>query len=295
MKNALDALQVILQTPVINTVVAPFLFIALITAIKAAAKIWRYGWVVLREIKSVFPKIGIKNAIFCGLFVIFVTNYGGWLALQVEYVETRYIDPVYVGQFAYSSDHVTAIYEQELRRHVDDYEFKIIQDSVRAMSLHFGCDSSAIYECAYPECGLNPFIIRSDGVAAGFIQFTNAGCESMPFKLSDVKEWCRTRNTRAMMSATRQYLQAARNGRQMRSGLDVYLAVFCPRELGSGTDAVLYNSGEAYRLNSGIDGWVMNHGRIYRSPAAVDGSITVGELGRWMEAKKINLIKKSVQ
>ena len=117
----------------------------------------------------------------------------------------------------------------------------------------------------------------------------------MPFKLSDVKEWCRNRNARAMMSATRQYLQAARNGRQMRSGLDVYLAVFCPRELGSGPDAVLYNSGAAYRLNSGIDGWVMNHGRIYRSPAAVDGSITVGELGRWMEAKKINLIKKSVQ
>ena len=295
MKNALDALQIILQTPVINTVVAPFLFIALVTATKAAAKIWRYGWVVLKEIKSVFPKIGIKNAIFCGLFVIFVTNYGGWLALQVEYIETRYIDPVYAGQFSYSSDHVTAIYEQELRRHVDDYEFKIIQDSVRAMCDLFGCDSSAIYECMLPECGMNPFVIRTDGIAAGPIQFTRIGCKDLPFDLDQIKKWCRERNTRALMSATRQYLVSRSNGHQIKTGLDVYVCVFAPGYLGSSPDAVLYNSGAAYRLNSGIDGWVLNEGRIYRNPAAVDGSITVRELGLWMTAKKINLIKSSLK
>lgn len=233
----------------------------------------------------------------CAIFTIFVWRGGGnWLALQLEFVETRYLDPVTTGEFeGYSPDHLTAIYEAELRRHVDEYEFRIIQDSVASMVRLFQCDSSAIYEAALPECSLDPFVIRKDGVAAGFIQFTNAGCSNMPFKLPDVKRWCYTRNAPAMMQATRIYLTAAKGNRPMKSGLDVYLAVFCPAKLGSGPDAVLYDSGLAYLMNANLDGWTNNNGRIYRSPSNVDGKITVGELGYWMTYHKIKLIKKHLK
>ena len=294
MSQISDILQIALESDLIRPFAAFALFILIVTAWKATGEVWRFGWQVLRKIKSLFPKIGFWNAVKCAIFVIFVSFKWQWLSLQIQYIETRYLNPVTSGEFSgYSSEKTTAIYEAELRRYVDDYEFRIIQDSVRAMSAMFGCDSSAIYECAYPECSLNPFVVRPDGVAAGFIQFTAAGCKDLPFNLATVKNWCYNRNARAMMSATRQYLQRAANGRQLKTGKDVYLAVFCPREIGSGPDAVLYDSGAAYEMNKFLDGWKIESGKIVRSPSAVDHRITAGELNLWMQYKKIQLIKRS--
>lgn len=289
-----DLIQIALESDIICPFAAFALFILIAVTWKATGEVWRFGWQVLRKIKSLFPKLTIWNAVKCAVFVIFVSFKWQWLSLQIQYIETKYINPVTSGEFSgYSSDKVTAIYEAELRRHVLDDEFRVIQDSVRAMSLQFGCDSSAIYECAYPECSLNPFVVRQDEVAAGFIQFTSLGCAGLPFNLATVKNWCYTRNAKAMMSATRQYLQRAANGRPLKTGKDIYLAVFCPSKIGSGPDAVLYDSGPAYEMNKQLDGWVLESGKIVRSPSAVDHRITAGELGLWMERKKIDLIKRS--
>lgn len=289
-----DILQIALESEAVRPFAAFALFILIAVTWNTTGEVWRFGWQVLRKIKSLFPKLTIWNAVKCAVFVIFVCAKWQWLSLQIQYIETRYLNPVTSGEFSgYSSDHVTAIYEAELRRHVLDDEFRIIQDSVRAMSAMFGCDSSAIYECAYPECSLNPFVVRPDGVAAGFIQFTGLGCKELPFNLATVKNWCYTRNARAMMSATRQYLQRAANGRQLKTGKDIYLAVFCPSKIGCGPDAVLYDSGPAYEMNKQLDGWCLESGKIVRSPAAVDHRITAGELDLWMQYKKIQLIKRS--
>ena len=62
-----------------------------------------------------------------------------------------------------------------------------------------GCSPLAIYEVAYSECGLNPFRIRDDGVAAGWIQFTTNGLPGIPTDgrqttLPEVKDACRRRD-----------------------------------------------------------------------------------------------------
>jgi len=288
-----DLIQIAIQTEAFRPFAAFLLFILIAIIWKATGEVWRFGWQVLRKIKSLFPKIVFWNAVKCAVFVIFVSFYWQWLSLQIQYIETRYLTPVTSGEFSgYSSDHVTAIYEAELRRHVLDDEFRIIQDSVRAMSLQFGCDSIAIYECAYPECSLNPFVVRQDGVAAGFIQFTGIGCNGLPFNLATVKNWCYNRNARAMMSATRQYLQRAANGRQLKTGKDVYLAIFCPSKIGKNDDTVLYDSGKAYSLNKYLDGWTEENGKIFRSPFSVDGKITIKELDLWRNYKKMQLMKR---
>jgi len=296
MTNFADLIQIALQTEAVRPFAALILFILIAVTWNTTGEVWRFCWQVLRKIKSLFPKIGFWNAVKCAVFVIFVSCYWQWLSLQIQYIETRYLNPVTSREFSgYSSDHVTAIYEAELRRHVDDYEFRIIQDSVRAMSLLFGCDSSAIYEAALPECGLNPFVIRRDGVAAGWIQFTNAGCKGLPFTLDHIKTWCKTRNTAAIMSATRQYLGSRSHNRHIKTGLDVYICVFAPAFLGCPAETAMYSAPSIeYQMNKSLDGWTVESGRIVRSPGAMDGKITVGELGLWMNYHKGQLIRKSL-
>jgi len=296
MTAATDFLQTLLNQP------DPFTFPGCIAAaliflilLKAVARTLKLAKQTLKFGRTFFPKLSIgfavKVCIMAGFLYICKDSAHDYL----QYVETRWLNPVDTsGAFnRYSSDHLTAIYETELRRHVDDYEFRIIQDSVRAMCKQFGCDSSAIYECMLPECGMNPFVIRPDGIAAGPIQFTRRGCEGLPFTLDHIKKWCKDRNARALMSATRQYLVSRSHNRHMKTGTDIYVCVFAPEHLGCAADKVFYSSGDAYEKNKGIDGWKIESGKIVRSPSAVDHRITAGELDLWMQYKKIQLIKRS--
>jgi hypothetical protein len=296
MTNFSDAIQTLLQIPGVAAITGAILAVLLITALKATATLLRATRATLKFTRGLFPKMGVKNFLIIAFFAIFVEYKGEVISGWLQYFETRYLRPVASGEYAdYSADHLTAIYETELRRHVDPYEFKVIQDSVRAMSVLFGCDSSAIYEAALPECGLNPFVIRRDGVAAGWIQFTNAGCKGLPFTLDHIKNWCKTRNTAAIMSATRQYLVSRSHNRHIKTGLDVYICVFAPAFLGCPADKAMYCTPSIeYQMNKNLDGWHIESGRIVRSPGAMDGKITVGELGLWMNYHKGQLIRKSL-
>lgn len=230
---------------------------------------------------------GTKAVLLSTVIYIFASDISGGL----QYFETCYIEPVYA--IHYDSSEVIRAYERELFKNTDMHEYNIIRDSVRSMEMDFSLDPGSIYECAYPECGLNPFIIRSDGVAAGFIQFTSAGVQYLGVTLSDVKAICRNRDAGKMMNLTRRYLQ--RCGLNGGNGADVYTAVFAPAFLKRPDDAVLYagRNNPAYNMNAQIDGYVMKGGKIFRDFKAVDYKITKGELRLWMERKKIELITKN--
>lgn len=216
-------------------------------------------------------------------------------------MEQRYWSPVYVDQFSGLSDgELLSLYEMELRRHTTPEEFVIVRDSTAAIAGRIGSTPLAIYEAAYLECGLNPFRVRDDRVAAGWIQFTRAGLSGLGLSLDRVIQACESRDAAFIMALTGKYLarKAERMpaGATMRNTIDLYLAIFAPAHIGRDAGQVVYSglSDRRYTLNSGLDGWYIDGGKIIRSRAACDGRITVGEIYLCLESKKARLIKNQI-
>lgn len=244
---------------------------------------------------------------------------GGWMIAQVclialvlwsaryrvsdaiQYMEQRYIHPAFAMDD--TSRHAMAIYELELSKQVDSYEYEIIRNRTHEMAAKLGTTPLAIYEVAYSECGLNPFLIRKDGVAAGWIQFTNAGVQGLtingqPATLSQVKSACARRDAALIMDLTEQYLSTRANGTQLPRSADVYVCVFAPGHIGKPDSQVLYEgmNNPAYYLNRGLDGYytttINGRPQIFRSNAACDGRITIQDMALALQAKKSRLIQQ---
>ncbi len=204
-------------------------------------------------------------------------------------------DPAYITA---DTSRALAIYEAELSRRCDPYETEVIKRRTREIAARVGCTPLAIYEVAYSECGLNPFRIRDDGIAAGWIQFTAAGLvgiqtDGRPTPLERVKLACRERDVNRIMDWTEQYLVSRANGVPLVDACGVYTCVFAPGFVGHPQQRVFYAgvSNPAYYMNSVFDGYyVDNQGRIMRSRAAMDGRITIAEMRLHLEAKKARLI-----
>lgn len=214
-------------------------------------------------------------------------------------MEQRYWSPVYVDQFSGLSDgELLALYEMELRRHTTPEEFAIVRDSTVAIADRIGSTPIAIYEAAYLECGLNPFRVRDDKVAAGWIQFTRAGLSGLGVSMGRVIRACEKREAAFIMGLSGKYLEhkAKRlpQGATLRNTIDLYLAIFAPAHIGRKSGQVVYAglSDRRYTLNSGLDGWYIDGGKIIRSRVACDGRITVGEIYLCLESKKARLIKQ---
>ena len=291
MKNALDILQITLQTPGLNYAAIAALILLLWILLNTVRATIKLSFAVAREI---LPKITVFRSVLIVILTIFAVQNATNISDYIQYWETKG-EAVAVTEYKqFSTSKTVAIFEAALRANTLPEEYNIITDSIEALRIEFGMDSLAAYQCMACECSMNPFIIRKDGVAAGIIQFTENGCKGLGFDLSAVKNWCEQRDAKRIMWATGQYLRSRANGKQVKTGLDFYMIVFAPGYLGKPPHQVLYNSGDAYRLNAGMDGFCIQDGIIVRHPSAVNGDITVNDVNLWMLYKSGQIIKKSL-
>lgn len=217
------------------------------------------------------------------------------LSYLVEQLETRYISPVYAGE-TIADPHAIAIYEARIREHCDEYEARVVIERTMQIADSINSTPLAIYETALLECGLNPFRVRDDKVAAGWIQFTRAGLSGLGVSLEQVIRACEKRDIVTIMDLTERYLMRKweKAGRpDMRNTIDLYLAVFAPAFIGADEKQVVYAgfSNPNYYKNSGLDGWYCEpSGKIVRGPK--DGKITALEIFYCLERKKGLLLKR---
>jgi hypothetical protein len=257
--------------------------------------IWFFGGLAINIFSAagkLMPRPGIVNIVVCASasFIIYISR--PLIHDSLQMLET----PVYEGAYAkFGEDARSAAFESELQKKVSPAEFAVIQTETAKTAALICCKPSDIYAVAYSECGLNPFIIRKDGVAAGWIQFTSSGCGYVPgLSLEKVKNMCNRRDINGMMQATEIYLQSTSKGKAMNRPVDVYLAVFAPAFIGAPDNAVLYSgkNNPAYYLNSGLDGWTVRpDGRIVNLHTMKDYSITVRELGLCLESRAQQILK----
>lgn len=253
------------------------------------------AWSVLRVSAShivPFWKVGtaLKTAAIAAALYLFSPA----IAEGLQYIEQYYINPVYYTTTAPDTLEMLSRYETEIRKHTDGFEFEVLRTETAKTAQAIGSTPLAIYETAYLECGLNPFRVRDDGIAAGWIQFTRAGLagleiEGRRYTLEQVRGACLARDIRLIMRLTDAYLKRKheRAGRvPLCNGIDLYLAVFAPAHIGAPPERVVYAGcgNPAYDLNSGLDGWTVDAGKIVRGGR--DGRITVFEIFLCLTRKK---------
>jgi hypothetical protein len=214
------------------------------------------------------------------------------LADALQYAEFVFI-PAY--EVSDTSSYAVSIYEAELRKRVRPDEAEIVIQRTREIAAKTGSTPLAIYEVAHSECGLDPFCVRTDGVAAGWIQFTTVGLTGLGYNLAQVKQACRERNTAFIMDLTERYLLDRAKGKALNDALQVYLCVFAPAFIAADENAVLYQgwNNPAYYLNSGFDGYYSQNGRIFRAHSVKDGRIKINEIKMHLAAKKSRLLQKA--
>lgn len=231
-----------------------------------------------------------KTWIVAPILALCLYPLSGPVSYMLEALEHRYIYPVYVGQSQLSESEAIARYEREIRTHTTPAEFDTLRRRTAEIAAKINSTPAAIYETAWLECGLNPFRVRDDKVAAGWIQFTRAGLSGLGVSLETVIHSCKSRDISTIMNLTEAYLTRKCRG-DMRNTIDLYLAVFAPAHIGKAYQAVVYAGFEnpAYYKNAGLDGWITDGGKIVRGQR--DGRITVGEIWLCLERKKGLLLK----
>ena len=297
MKSLSDLLQIMLCLPGWVGYVACFVLVAIFLQ---AIRIFRFAWSGISFLLSFIRKVAVKPSPIWLLWVAVLALPLWALRLPasdgLQWLEQRYFNPLVFTPD--TSNHMLAIYEMELAVYCDPYECDLIRMRTRQIAEKAGSTPLAIYEVAFSECGMNPFVIRADGIAAGWIQFTRAGLVSTGFTLEQVKEACRQRNTALIMDLTEAYLVNRSKGKPMPRSCDVYTCVFAPGYLGYPDDYTLYSrsDGSAYYLNAGLDGYYLQkvgeNQIIIRSRNAADGRITINDLSLALAAKKAALVKK---
>lgn len=256
----------------------------------AGVELIQYFW-RKRSVLFFIPNSKAKIALVLTIaFVLYLFRAG--LVEQIQYVEQMYIHPTYL--VSDSSYWATSCYETELKKRVNQSEFETVRDSTYSLAKELGCEPLAIYEVAFSECGLNPFCVRTDGIAAGWIQFTAVGVRYLGVSLSEVKQWCQTRDAKRMMGLTGKYMRKAANGRTLRTSTDVYCAVFAPGKIGHGEDQALYSGwgNPEYFLNKGLDGYQIRGEKVLFLSSKRDGVLTKNDLTGALAYKKAGLLTK---
>jgi len=286
MKPLIDIAQNFLAMPgefgaITRLLVWAALFYFTLAIVKNAGKIW-----------AALPKL--KKWHFVAVAAIAVP--AEFCSGQISDLLQTFEQPVYLTTYtALSEDARAAAFERVLQTKVSPAEFKVIQDSTAATARRIGVQPSDIYAVAWSECGLDPFCVRRDGVAAGWIQFTRNGLQCVGVDLAEVKRACARRDIVKMMEWTNRYLLTACSGKNVKDAGGVYLAVFAPAFAGCSPETVLYQGrgNSAYFLNSGIDGWEqLPNGQIRRLNRNIDFKITAGELFLMVEYKAAKLLEQ---
>lgn len=305
----LDLVQVLLQQEGwLSWLACVLLVMVLVQGFKLVAVVWRSSWWLFQNFKKILVRWSWRS-----LTVVAVVASLLWLVSEptvelLQEVEQAYFRPVFVNEYSsVNEEHLTAIYEAELARNTDPYECEVIKRRTREMAARIQSTPLAIYECAYLECGLKPFTVRRDEVAAGWIQFTRVGLgglryegQSVPFER--VLQACHTRDADFVMNLSEIYLtdKYERAGRRpLNNTIDLYLALFAPALIGAPHDRVVYQGWQnpSYYLNSGLDGWYVvpvegDKQQIFRKKSACDGKITIWEMYLALEAKKDHLMER---
>lgn len=216
----------------------------------------------------------------------------------LDELKCRYLQPAYVHEYADIDDaHLVALYEARLKEKLDPYEFQVLTARTAETAAKINSTPLAIYETALLECGLNPFRVRDDKVAAGWIQFTRSGLNGLGVPIQQVFTACEKRDIKFIMDLTERYLTRKweNSGKpDMRATIDLYLAVFAPAHIGTSPEKVVYSGYDnpSYYKNSGLDGWYQDQGKIIRKQSACDGKITVWEIYLALKSKKAVLIRE---
>jgi hypothetical protein len=292
MNNLPDLLQIALQMGFVGCLLlAVALTLAwrwIRSAFLLASLIMRYTLPV-NSIKAL-PRYGMTVAALALLLWAFSAQ----LFDFSELLEYRYFQPVYLSD-KIDDGKAVEMYEQTIREKCPGEAETVIRWTGETAS-KINSTKQAIYESALLECGLNPFRVRDDRVAAGWIQFTRAGLSGLGVALHEVISACERRDAEFIMSLTDRYLirkweQAGKP--DMRNTIDLYLSIFAPAHIGGDPEKVVYAGfgNMAYSLNSGLDGWYQDGERIARKTALVDGRITVWEIYLCLERKKRLLLK----
>lgn len=261
-----------------------------------------FFWLLSRYSKAVFdalkkPFIPFKwNSLFtilCGTLIVWIFKTS--ISDGLQWTEQRYLNPTYI--VADTSSFAQQVYETELSRYVNEQEFQKIKKRTAEIAQKTGSTVLAIYQVAYSECRMNPFVIREDGIAAGWIQFTTIGLTGMGVSLKEVKAACLRRDVDFMMDLTERYLVDRSKDTPLPRAVDVYTCVFAPGFINYPDESTLYSTsdGAAYYLNSIFDGYYteFQQGKevILHTRKAQDGRITKRELQLHLEMQKSLLLK----
>lgn len=272
------------------------LFLACVGIVLATWQALRLSGAVWRVVLSVLIPVNLRSALSVAFLAGLLFVFSGPAHDLLQDIEVRYLQPVYVGQYTADDETKIRLYEAEIRRHTTPEEFEIVKTQTAITAARIGSTPLAIYETAWLECGLNPFRVRDDRVAAGWIQFTRVGLSGLGISLEQVIAGCQSRDAAFIMRLTDEYLcrKADRlpQGASLLNTIDLYLAVFAPAHIGADPDRVVYAgfSNPAYYKNSGLDGWKVENGKIVRGEK--DGKITAEEIHFCLERKKALLINR---
>ena len=295
MKPAIDFLQILITLPALRWIGC----VLLVAAIAQALRLLRVSVSAFRAIvvTCVVPVWKIHFWVKCAVPGTLVFMFSAPLHGLLQELEYRLWQPVYVYQTATDGNRMAA-YERILRKHTDSYEFSVVKRWTAETAAKINSTPLAIYETALLECGLNPFRVRDDRVAAGWIQFTDAGCRGLGVTKEQVISACQNRDIETIMRLTDAYLvrrweQAGKP--DMRNTIDLYLAVFAPAHIGRAPEQVVYKGygNAAYYKNAGLDGWFQDGGKIVRKASECDGRITVWEIFLCLERKKGIALKQN--
>lgn len=279
-----------------------FLLLALLLAqgFKIIRRLTTLTVFALRLLRSMVLKATLENAI--GILVLACLLWA--LESPINWAVQQWVTPTYAEQFEdLDTEHEASIFEQELcRLNPDTYVTDTVKHYTARTARALGVPRSWLYACALNECDLNPFVVRSDKVAASWSQLTNNGLAGLKYggrdaTMNDVIHACNARDISTIMQFSEIYY-LDRWILQKRPALsrpvDVYLLLFAPAFAGRPDDAILYQGyrNPAYYKNAGIDGYYLQDGKIMHTEAAKDGKITIAELGLFQQAKTIKLINR---
>lgn len=311
-KAMLDFIQYLLnQDTWLRWIVCILLVYFILQILRIAGLAFRFLLLFIKKSYRFLFIWGWRNLIIIALLGTVLWLFSTPIIDGIQEIEQRFFYPVYVNEFgSFSDEHLTAIFEAELEKRVDPYQKAVIVRRTRETALKIHSTPLAIYEAAYLECGLKPFEIRSDRVAAGWIQFTRVGLGGLnyngkPVAFDDVLQACQAKDIEFIMDLTELYLvrKYEQSGKKpLNNTIDLYLALFAPTLIGAASDQVVYQGFDnpSYYKNEGLDGWFASSGsggrqQIFRKRSERDGKITIWEIFLALEAKKNRLIEQYVQ
>ncbi len=295
-RGAVDVVQILLQQdPWLRFLFCVVLALLLFTVYRIFKLGMGFVWRILKFVYQFFFVWTRRNWLLVALAGGLLWVFSDSIIDGLQDFEQRFLNPSYLNALSnFDDERLISIYEDELGKHTDTYEKNVVMKRTREMAEKMSSSPLAIYETAYLECGLDPFRVRSDKVAAGWIQFTRAGLVA-----------CARRDINFMMDLSEMYLinQYQRSGsKPLHNTIDLYLAVFAPAHIGAAHNKVVYEGykNPSYFKNAGLDGWYTENTRdgkqlILRKNAARDGKITIWEIYLALESKKNRLVEKNMK